>query len=192
LTKTKTNQLLICGPFFVGPKNNPFDLDVALIPICSPSSGTHNPSMADQFDGILWAVQKTRRSVERRLKRKFGDCKLISNSKMLKLRHDLTICQSCGSWHELNFICAVCYKKVKEETRKVQKSIVEALGLSPVEREVEVKYQNETPKHSERLLVEIDEPRPNWFSQNLLARSGSQISSEKKLATDENLIVQTK
>lgn len=130
--------------------------------------------------------------MEARLKRKFGDYKLASNSKMLKLRQDLTICQSCGSWHELNFVCAVCYKKVKEETRKVQKLIVEKLGLSPVDQEIELKYQDETSQFPNRVLVEVDEPRPNWFSPNLLAKTGLQDPNEIRPSISETLNVKVK
>lgn len=158
-----------------------------------PSLHSSSSKQEFEFDGFLWGVPKSRRSVETRLKRKFGHFKLAPNSKMLKLRHDLTTCTTCGSWHEIKYVCAVCYKRVKEETKLVQKRIVEALKLDPVEQEVEIKYENEQRKHPERVLVEIEKPRPAWFGQNLLARSGADMVQESQpTIADQPLEVKVK
>ena len=138
-------------------------------------------------------MPKNRRSVEARLKRKFGDFKLVPNSKLLKLRHDLTSCTTCGNWHEIKYVCAVCYKRVKAETKLVQKRIVEALKLDPVDKEVEIQYANEERKHPKRVLIEIKKPRPAWFEQNLLARSGADMIQESQQpSADQPLEVKLK
>lgn len=42
-----------------------------------------------------------------------------------------------------------CYAKVKEETTRLQDKIVEALGLSPVDKEVVVLYKGEGQDESD-------------------------------------------
>lgn len=50
-------------------------------------------------DGLLWAVPKSRRSLERRLKRKFGF------PRMLIPRTNLRSCNVCGDDHEVGVLC---------------------------------------------------------------------------------------
>lgn len=54
-------------------------------------------------DSILWAVPKHRRTIEKRLKRKFG-C-LEDFYKMLMPRTDLLVCNHCGHNYEKRHLC---------------------------------------------------------------------------------------
>lgn len=54
-------------------------------------------------DSILWAVPKHRRSIEKRLKRKFG-C-INDFYKMLMPRTDLLTCNRCGHNYQKRHLC---------------------------------------------------------------------------------------
>ena len=43
---------------------------------------------------------------------------------------------------------ANCYERVKEETKEIQKRMVEEWGLDPVDKDVIVLYDNEKPDKS--------------------------------------------
>ncbi|XP_046398190.1 39S ribosomal protein L32, mitochondrial [Ischnura elegans] len=140
----------------------------------SPSSG--GTTIEDEFlqNGILWAVPKNRRTVEKRLKRKFGNPHY--HLKLLVPRNDIRVCDHCGHCHEENVLCPNCYAKVKQETEAIQSSIQNSLGLSPVEKDVVVLYEGEREQHPSdywkgKRIVEMNRPRPAWFSRNLLQKS---------------------
>ena len=131
-------------------------------------------SLQEIFDGFLWHAPRNRRSVEKRLNRKFGYIdKYTPACKLIKKKRNLVICDECGSWHELENICQICYKKVKEETKFIQQSIMKRLGLMPVEKEIAIGYQGEQAAERDRYFVEVPKERPAWFSTNLTSNSAS-------------------
>ncbi|KXJ82529.1 large ribosomal subunit protein bL32m [Aedes albopictus] len=128
-------------------------------------------------DGILWAVPKHRRTVEKRLKRKYGSPQY--KLKIFTPKTHLRICTSCGSDHEVGVLCPTCYKKVREETEHIQTKIQAKLGLEPVDKEVVVLYDRERDEQPEEFwqgkrIVEMEKTRPVWFSKNLLQRTTQQ------------------
>lgn len=115
-------------------------------------------------DGILWAVPRNRRTIEKRWKRKYGALDYVW--KMLVPKRNIRVCNNCGHHHEMGVLCrklnclsiypiysmlietffsnlAHCYDKVKQETKKIQEKIQSELGLSPVETDVIVLYDGE-------------------------------------------------
>lgn len=54
-------------------------------------------------DGILWAVPKHRRTVEKRHKRKYGSPEY--KLKILTPKAHLRSCATCGSDHEVGVLC---------------------------------------------------------------------------------------
>lgn len=54
-------------------------------------------------DGILWAVPKHRKSIERRLKAKYGHPKY--HMKIMSPKTTLRICMQCGHDHEVGVLC---------------------------------------------------------------------------------------
>lgn len=154
-----------------------------------------NRSMLDSWkEHILWAVPKHRRTIERRLKRKYGTPGL--HMKILLPRTNLRVCNQCGHDHEVGVLCrefllisdtkgenqliiislsANCYMKVKEETEAMQDAIQAELKLDPVDKEVVVLYDGEKDKPSEmwqgKRIVEMQKPRPLWFSKNLTEKT---------------------
>ena len=54
-------------------------------------------------DGILWAVPKHRRTIEKKLKRRFGQ--LGSHYKLIYPRTHLKVCNTCGGDYEVGILC---------------------------------------------------------------------------------------
>ncbi|KAH8340910.1 large ribosomal subunit protein bL32m [Drosophila kikkawai] len=135
-------------------------------------------------DGIFWAVPKHRRSVEKRLKRKFGYPEYVW--KPLREKRNIRSCLQCGHDHELGVLCPFCYQKVLKETELMQEKIQENLGLDPVDKEVIVLYEGEKAEQSAeelkgKRIVEMKKPRPMWFTKNLLQKSTQQLSETKEV-----------
>ncbi|XP_023950524.2 39S ribosomal protein L32, mitochondrial [Bicyclus anynana] len=135
-------------------------------------------------DGILLAVPKFRRTVEKRLKRKFGSPEYTW--KMLVPKTNIIVCNSCGHYHERGHLCAHCYKKVEAETKEIQDKIQQKLGnQKPIENDVIVLYNGESlpdqPKEFWRgkRIIEMKKDRPQWFSKNLLEKTTQQPSESK-------------
>lgn len=138
-------------------------------------------------DGFLWAVPKHRRTVERRMKRRFGDPKY--NMKTLQTKNFLQTCQSCGNHHEPGILCAHCYDKVRKETELIKEKIMEKLKLKPIDSEVVVLYDGEKVDQTEfwkgKRVVEIEKPRPSWFSKNLCQKTTQPNATTKEVKPDE-------
>jgi large subunit ribosomal protein L32 len=159
-------------------------------------------------DGFLWAVPKHRRSIERRMKRKYGN--LGQHFKFLVPKTHLRVCNTCGGDYEVGVLCreypsfasyirhilylpiftATCYKKVRDETEQMQTKIQEELKLDPVDREVIVLYDREKENMSEEFwrgkrIVEMQKPRPMWFSKNLIEKTTQQPADTTEVKPDK-------
>nr|CAD7267479.1 unnamed protein product [Timema shepardi]CAD7578669.1 unnamed protein product [Timema californicum] len=72
----------------------------------------------------------------------------------------------------------------------MQTKIQEGLGLSPVEQEVVVLYEGEKEAQiaefwQGKRIVEMNKPRPTWFSKNLLQKTTSPPSSSTDVKPSE-------
>lgn len=138
------------------------------MPSYSPATSKQSTGFSLQDligDGILWAVPKHRRTLEKRLKRKFR-CPGKPGYYLLP-KQTLRACNKCGHDYEVGKLCCeyfklrllsldrrwwleiisdVCYKKVETETKAIQDKLINDLGLSPVEKDVVVLYDNEKAK----------------------------------------------
>lgn len=65
-----------------------------------------NQSDVCGFDGILYAVPKKRRTVERRRKISFGYLKRMEYAQP---KHNIVTCPICGDWHEVHTICGLYF-----------------------------------------------------------------------------------
>ncbi|XP_068631215.1 large ribosomal subunit protein bL32m [Battus philenor] len=132
-------------------------------------------------DGILLAVPKFRRTIEKRWKRKFGSPDYVW--KMLVPKTNIKVCRDCGHHHEHGRLCENCYKRVENETKEIKAKIQEKLGGSPIDKDVIVLYEGEdvanTPKEfwEGKRIIEMKKERPQWFSKNLLQKTTQQPSS---------------
>ncbi|CAG4993412.1 unnamed protein product [Parnassius apollo] len=134
-------------------------------------------------DGMLLAVPKFRRTIEKRWKRKFGSPEYVW--KMFVPKTNIKVCQDCGHHHERGRLCGNCYKRVESETKEIQAKIQEKLGNNPIEKDVIVLYEGESvpemPKEfwEGKRIIEMKKERPQWFSKNLLQKSTQQPSNSK-------------
>ncbi|CAD7077551.1 unnamed protein product [Hermetia illucens] len=160
----------------------------------SPLSGVVNGANKPQrtlreiwSDAILWAVPKHRRTVEKRLKRKYG--RPDQFWKMLKVNWNIRTCNNCGKDYEAGTLCPHCYEKVKKETEEIQTKIQEELKLDPVEKDVVILYDGEKDDRPEivngKRIVEMKKPRPMWFSKNLIQKSTQQNTANKPIKPDD-------
>lgn len=140
-------------------------------------------------DSIFWAVPKHRRTIEKRLKRKFG-C-IDDFYKMLLPRTDLFTCNQCGHSYQRRHLCPNCYKRVKDETTEFQEVIEKELGLEPIEQEVVVLYKGERTKQpveefwKGKRIIELKREKPSWFCRNLLQRTTIGNSDSKDVQPSE-------
>lgn len=67
-------------------------------------------------NGILWAVPKHRKSLERRLKAKYGNPKY--HMKIYSPKTTLRICVQCGHDHEVGVLCRKCHFQNKTQKKK--------------------------------------------------------------------------
>lgn len=119
-------------------------------------------------------MPKSRRTIEKRWKRKYGDPYYVWKPYVPKT--NLQTCKACGYHHEIGLLCGNCYCKVMDETKLMQEEIQNELKIEPVEKEVVVLYQGEKQQQPSeywkgKRIVEIQKPRPAWFSKNLLQKT---------------------
>ncbi|KAH0952498.1 hypothetical protein HN011_001018 [Eciton burchellii] len=133
-------------------------------------------------NGILWAVPKSRRTIEKRLKRRFGVPEYVWKPHVAKT--NIIICVHCGHNYEAGHLCGHCYEKIKIETKEMQDAIQKELGLSPVEKDVIVLYDGERDDKLDtywknQKIVEMPKKRPAWFNRNLLEPTTQEPSDDK-------------
>ena len=68
-------------------------------------------------DGFLWAAPKKRRSLEKRLMRKYGS--LDTHYKLLIPKKDLIVCVHCGHDHKRGYLCSKSIDKDFESRRNL-------------------------------------------------------------------------
>lgn len=83
-----------------------------------------------------------------------------------------------------------CYDKVRKETELIQEKIIKELGLNPIEQDVVVLYEgekNEQPAEywQGKRIVEMEKPRPMWFSKNLTQKTTQQPATTKEIKPNE-------
>ncbi|XP_050090516.1 39S ribosomal protein L32, mitochondrial-like [Anopheles aquasalis] len=189
--KLQYNLLVLEHHFFGANRHPPGGFVLVVdeeLPMEPSTSGTF--SLSDLLaDGILWAVPKHRRTVEKRHQRKYGSPEY--KLKILTPKTHLRSCSTCGSDHEVGVLCPTCYRQVKNETEQMQKKIEQELKLDPVDREVVVLYNSEKEEQPaefrlDKRIVEMQKQRPLWFSRNLLQKATqTTVSDEEKPGVDK-------
>jgi len=69
----------------------------------SPSESNESSCKPEDFDGFLWGVPKKRRTLEKRLCRKFGAKDWVW--KLYVPKTNLRICDTCGHHYEAKHLC---------------------------------------------------------------------------------------
>lgn len=161
-----------------------------------PSTSSYNPAIASKpfslkdliGNGIFWAVPKSRRTIEVRMRRRYGSP--YYQMKTLQPKTHLRICENCGHHHEVGILCAHCYDKVRKETALIKEKIEAELKLDIVESEVVVLYDGEKGEHGDeywkgKRIIEMEKPRPMWFSKNLLQKTTQPLATTKEVKPEE-------
>jgi len=146
-----------------------------------------NDSDSDpKSEGFLWGVPKRRRSIEVRWSRNMGAKNWVW--KMLVPKTNLRICDTCGHHYEAKHLCRNCYEKIKTESELIREAIETKLGPTPEDKSVVVLYAQEKEKIDanatlNKLVVEVEKPRPTWFSSNLLQKTTAKPDPETTTVT---------
>jgi len=142
--------------------------------------------------GFLWGVPKKRRTVERRMQRRYGFEEW--HWKPLRLKTNIRICDTCGHHYEAKHLCRHCYDKVVAETKTIRDAAELKLGHEPENKNIVVLYENELqtvdPKQIEdQMIVEIPKPRPYWFSKNLLQKTTVSTNTDESTLTQDSTTI---
>ncbi|XP_078032893.1 mitochondrial ribosomal protein L32 [Augochlora pura] len=145
-------------------------------------------------DAFLWAVPKKRRTIEKRMNRRYGIPGLHWKPHVPK---KLLMCRRCGHDYEPGLLCGHCYEIVKKETELMKEAIQNSLNLEPIEKDVLVLYEGEKERLKNEYwkaqrIVELPKKRPDWFHQNLLESTAQEPSDKTDVKTVEPPIVISK
>jgi hypothetical protein len=144
--------------------------------------------MLDDICGpYLRAVPKKYRSYYVRIRRRFGNEKWAPHgAKLLKPKQDLIMCQTCGSFHELKYLCDTCYERTREASIPIFEEMAKQLGGRPITKEIGLLFKGEkVPEGIDQHIVEVPLERPPLFSKNLLSKTNIEsVSPKETIATD--------
>lgn len=87
-------------------------------------------------------------------------------------------------------VSAHCYDKVRKETELMQEKIQQDLGLDPVDKEIIVLYDGENGEQPNeywngKRIVEMERPRPIWFSKNLMQKTTQPAATTKEVKPND-------
>ena len=136
----------------------------------------------------MWNTPTFRRTVEKRRTRRFGAPNWgVHFGPQINKR--IRVDNKTGEYFELGKLAPQTYSKVMDETRKIQKRMFETFGAGvPKDEEVLVVYNGEGGSApSSHRLVEMDEERPAFFSQNLLQKEHGKASGPQETVKPSGL-----
>uniref|UniRef100_A0A0B6Z9J0 Large ribosomal subunit protein bL32m n=1 Tax=Arion vulgaris TaxID=1028688 RepID=A0A0B6Z9J0_9EUPU len=140
----------------------------SLMPTQSSNSSPPQSGLDSIFDGILLAVPKFRRSLEKRLFRKHNFCGFMEHAEKKK---NIIPCLECGHFREKGHLCENCYNNVRQETKEMQAKMGDDLLFNVPRSEVEFVYEGEK-EVGDKYTVKMEKPRPSWFPKQLLNKTG--------------------
>lgn len=110
--------------------------------------------------------------------------------KTIQKKENIKVCDACGNFFESGVLCPHCYDKVRKETAAIKDKILAKLHLTPIDSEVVVLYDGEKAEKPEEFfrgkrIVEMEKPRPQWFSKNLLQKTTQPNATTKEVKPDE-------
>ncbi|KAK3731900.1 hypothetical protein RRG08_043234 [Elysia crispata] len=156
---------------FRGPPSGALaTLGLPSLPSLEPSQtpGQGNSTLGSIFDGILYAVPRHRRSVEKRLFRKHRFTGFMEHGTP---KTNIVPCLVCGNFKEKGHLCEHCYNRVRTETNEMQAKMGDDLKFDVPRSEMEFIYENEKPAEG-TYVVKMSKARPNWFPRRLLNKTG--------------------
>lgn len=156
------------------------------------SLSVQTKQLLEEIFGTLFATPKKYRTKSVRQVRRQGMLKWAPHgSKLLIPKVDIVACQTCGHYHEVRYLCEHCYAKVKAASKVIQEAMAKEFAEQPVDREFVVRYRGETDTsdtdtEQKVRIVEVDDERPEWFSQNLLSKPHRTTLPTEPGVTDAN------
>lgn len=177
----KLSQRLLGSYFYAASisNNNSLNLNLARLISCSC---------------VLNGTPKRRVTVERKIRRRYGDQNMIASSLLLNSKNNILVCGKCGSYHEAHAICNNCYDEVRKETLPIVESIRKAQASNAITKEILLRCKGEQVDQSmydNKQIVETERKRPLWFTDNLLKRKaipGTNIETHVASNTNDNVI----
>ncbi|RUS73495.1 hypothetical protein EGW08_018735 [Elysia chlorotica] len=169
-TKALTNLRFIIESFR-GPPSGALAILGSPSSVPSQTSNQHSStSILDSiFDGMLYAVPKFRRSLEKRQFRKHRFSGFMEHGTP---KTNIVPCLECGNFKEKGHLCEHCYNRVRAETNDMQAKMGDDLKFDVPRSEMEFVYENEKPTQG-TYVVKMTKPRPDWFPRRLLNKTGS-------------------
>jgi len=137
---------------------------------------------------IMWNTPTFRRTFEKRKTRRFGAPNWgVHFGPTLNRR--IRVDNKTGEYFEIGKLAPQTYKRVMEETKKIQKKMSDTFGAGlPKDEEVMVVYKGEgTSGNSNVRLVEMEHERPSFFSQNLLQKEHGKQSGPQETVKPSGL-----
>jgi len=138
-------------------------------------------------DNILWTTPRGRRSVEKRMKRRFG----APNWGIYfgpRINKKIRVDHKTGEYFEIGKLAPKTYAKVMAETRKIQEKMADTFGVgAPKDEETLVLYKGEDKSSVKGRVVEMDYERPSFFSQNLMQKSFGKPGSDQETVKPSGL-----
>lgn len=89
------------------------------------------------------------------------------------------------------FFIGHCYERIKKETEVIRKQADVQFGHGPEDKGITVLYESDKERSAGRgkedsnIIIEIEKPRPNFFSGNLLQRSTLRSNPDAKSITPQ-------
>ena len=121
-------------------------------------------------DSIFWTTPRNRRTLEKRWKRRFGAPNWGVHFGP-RINKKIRVDHKTGEYFEIGKLAPVTYKKVMDETRKIQQRMADSFGVGvPKDQETLVLYKGEEKGGMKGHVVEMEHERPSFFSQNLLQK----------------------
>ena len=180
ISKTLSHYDIILRQLFRDPRSPQFAL-VGALPRLSDTNIRDQNELMEQ--SILWNTPKHRKTIEKRTMAKYGG-RQWGSEKLFKVNHRIRTDYKTGEYFELGKLAPKTYKKVMEETEAIKNKMIKAFGsgLQPIDKEVVVMYENEKnedAKNANKLVVEMEKPRPSFFTQNLLQKARTSTEDAK-------------
>lgn len=129
-------------------------------------------SVRDIFDGLA-LVQKHKRPVRVKWRRRYGSDNWVHGIKMIKASRNLVACLECGHLHLFHTVCRNCFEKVNEESKHIIQEVRKAWKGQAVDKDTQILYKGESAPDEveQKRIVELERVRPMWFAPNLSQRA---------------------
>nr|ACO11496.1 39S ribosomal protein L32, mitochondrial precursor [Caligus rogercresseyi] len=139
--------------------------------VASPLARQTPNDSSEISESILWAVPKKRRSLEKRMTRRFGS-KHWGTSKLVPMNHRIRVDNKTGEFFVLGQLAPRTFRAVMDETQSIQKKVKDLFGKEPKNAEVGVRYVGENKRFGTGTkIVEMETERPKFFSRSLVEKT---------------------